>query len=301
MINVGIVGFGRYGKKYYNHLLKNQNFKIIKKLRNKKKKNPKFTNNKEKFFSLKNIDLYIIASSTFTHFEYLNKILNKNKHIIVEKPLVKNLYQHHKVEKKIKKLKKIILINHTDLYMDAYSKLKKKIKDIGKIKSVDLVYGKSDPYKLKEIKKTTDLPYFEWFPHPLAIIKDLFIKNNFKFELKEKRAIKNSFLKQDLKVYFYKNNLSIKLTFSNNYKNPKRNLTIYGTKGSLIYKGYQKKKLFLVKKNNRIYLPTNDVDPIKNLLHNFEIKFKQKNPKDDRNLMLATSKKLFQISDKIKL
>ena len=86
MINVGLIGYGRYGKKYYNNLLKDHNFNLIKVLRkSNKSKNKLFTNNKKNFFKIKKIDLYIIASPTSTHFEYLIKSLSKNKHIIVEK------------------------------------------------------------------------------------------------------------------------------------------------------------------------------------------------------------------------
>ena len=47
MINVGLIGYGRYGKKYYKNLSINKNFNLIKILRKSKtKKNSLFTNNK---------------------------------------------------------------------------------------------------------------------------------------------------------------------------------------------------------------------------------------------------------------
>ena len=84
MINVGLIGYGKYGKKYYKNLISNRNFKIIKVLRKSKRKiNHIFTNSPKKFFKLSNIDLYIIASPTETHYEYLKNVLDKKKHIIV--------------------------------------------------------------------------------------------------------------------------------------------------------------------------------------------------------------------------
>ena len=60
IINVGLIGYGRYGKKYYANLLKDKYFRIIKILRkSKKKSNDLFTNNKKIFFKIKNIDLYV--------------------------------------------------------------------------------------------------------------------------------------------------------------------------------------------------------------------------------------------------
>lgn len=298
MINVGLIGYGRYGKKYYINLLKDNNFNLVKVLRkSNKNKNKLFTNNKKKFFNIKNIDLYIIASPTDTHFEYLIKSLNKNKHIIVEKPLVSSFSEFIKLKDKIQNYKKIILINHTDLYVDAYLNLKKKIKHIGNIKNAKLVYGKIDPYKLKNITTKYKLPHFEWLPHPLAIIIDLFKDQNFKIKLFEKRKIIKKFVKQNLIIKLSKKDLNVEINFSNNFKNRKRNLEINGSNGKLLYKGYNKNKSFLVKNKKTSNLKAQDIDPIKNLLSNFKLKFKRKKFKDDKKLIYSSTKYLFEISN----
>ena len=49
VINVGLIGYGRYGKKYFNGIINDKKFKIIKILRKKNLKSKLFTNNK-KFF-----------------------------------------------------------------------------------------------------------------------------------------------------------------------------------------------------------------------------------------------------------
>ena len=163
-------------------LLKDKYFRIVKILRkSKKKSNDLFTNNKKIFFKIKNIDLYIIASPTNSHYDYLKTALIKKKHIIIEKPLVGEFSQFTKIKGLIKKSKKIILINHTDLYMNAYLSLKKKIKKIGKIKSLKLIFGKIDPYPVKNITNKYKLPHFEWLPHPLAIMLDLIKDQNLVF------------------------------------------------------------------------------------------------------------------------
>ena len=53
MINVGLIGYGRYGKKYFENIKKNKKFKIVKILKNKNKKSKLFTNNKKEFFKIK--------------------------------------------------------------------------------------------------------------------------------------------------------------------------------------------------------------------------------------------------------
>jgi predicted dehydrogenase len=300
MINVGLIGYGRYGKKYYNNLLTNKDFKLIKVLRKSNKKiNNLFTNNKTNFFKINNIDLYIIASPTNTHYIYLKNVLDKKKHIIIEKPLVSKFNEFIKIKKKIKDYKKMILINHTDLHINAFLNLKKKINKIGKIKFVKLVYGKIDHYRLSSIKNKYNLPHFEWLPHPLAIIIDLFKDQNFKIKLEDKRKVVQKRLEQNLKVLFLGKNFNIEINFSNNYKKRKRNLEIKGVNGDLIYKGYNKKKLFLRKSNKLVFLKAQEINPIKNLLNNFRLKFEKKKFNDDKKLIFASTKYLFQISNSL--
>ena len=301
MINVGLIGYGRYGKKYYDCLLQDKHFKLIKILRKSKKTNNIFTNNKKIFFKLNNIDLYIIASPTTSHYEYLKTALIKKKHIIIEKPLVSELREFTKIRKLIKKSKKIILINHTDLYMNAYLNLKKIINKVGKIEYVKLIYGKVDLYPMKNIVNKYRLPHFEWLPHPLAVILDLFKDQNYKIQLNEKRKIYKKKLYQDLKIFFLGKKIKIEINFSNNLKNKKRNLEIFGTNGSLSYMGYNRKKCYF-KKNNKInYLNSVEINPLKNLLNNFKIKYKNKEFSSDKEIIFSTTKYLFKISNSLKV
>ncbi len=302
MINVGLIGYGRYGKKYYDNLLKDKYFKIIKILRKSKKgTNNLFTNNKNKFFKINNIDLYIIASPTTSHYEYMKIALIKKKHIIIEKPLVSKFNEFVKIKKKIEQSKKIILINHTDLYMDAYLSLKKKIKKLGKIKSAKLIFGKIDPYDVKSIKNRYRLPHFEWLPHPLAITLDLFKDKNFEIKLNEKRKVHRKKLYQNLKIFLSKKKFNVEINFSNYLKKRKRNLEIIGTNGSLLYRGYDKKKIFFRKDKKKNYLNVVDIDPLRNLLNIFKNKYKNKKFSDDKELIFSTTKYLFKISNNLKI
>lgn len=301
MIKVGLIGHGNYGKRYYDNLVQDQNFKIIKVLiKSKKKNNNLFTNNKKNFFKIKNIDLYIIASPTNTHYEYLKHIVDKKKHMIIEKPLVSKLNQFLEVKNIIKNYKKIILINHTDLYMNGYAILKKKIKNIGKIKSVKLFYGKIDPYPIMIKNNILKLPHFEWLPHPIAVIIDLFKDQNYKIKLSEKKNIYRNKLLQNLKVNLLGKKNNIVIYFSNNYRNKKRNLHIYGSRAELIYKGYSKNKLSIKRNKNTTFFKTQDTDPIKNILKSFKLKYAKKKYLDDKRLILTSTKYLFKISDHLK-
>ncbi len=299
MINVGLIGYGKYGKKYFNGIINDKKFKIIKILRKKNSKSKLFTNNKKKFFAIKQIDLYIIATPAATHFEYLDIIMRKNKNVIVEKPLVKTKEEFVKFKNNLKKFKKTILINHTDLYFKTLIKLKEKIKTIGTIKSVILTYGKKDPYFFENIKVSSDLPFYEWLPHPLAIINDFFKDFKFTKIIKDNQKRKGKLIIQNLKIIFIGKKFNIKIFFSNNYKHKKRNLIIDGSKGSLVFKGYDNYKGYLLNKNRKINLTAQSENPIQNLLDNFKTKIDQKKVKDDRKIICQTTNELLDISKKI--
>ena len=138
-------------------------------------------------------------------------------------------------------------------------------------------------------------------PHPLAIIIDLFKDQNYKLTTSEKRILTKKKLFQNLKIKFTNNKFDLEIIFSNNFRNKKRNLEIYGTKKNLFYKGYNKKKLSIQNSKKITFLKTQDTDPIKNLLFSFKLKYKNKKIVDDKKLILSTTKYLFKISESLKL
>ena len=87
MINIGLIGFGRIGRRYFKIFNESKSFNLIKILRKKKYKNKnlsiKFYNNKKIFFNKnKNyINAYIIASPVNTHYEYIKTILQNENHV----------------------------------------------------------------------------------------------------------------------------------------------------------------------------------------------------------------------------
>ena len=298
MINVGLIGYGRYGKRYYQCIKKNRNFKIIKILRKKKiLNNSLFTNKIKSFFKINNIELYIIASSSFTHFNFLKNAINKKKNIIIEKPLVNNIKELSIIKKKLKNFKKIMLVNHTDLYHPGYIHLKKNLKFIGKVKKVKLIYGKMDKYSYL---KNKNLPHFEWLPHPIAIIQDLFKKEKFKIKILNYKKITKKFLIQNLNIIYKNNKKKIEIYFSNNLKIPKRNLRIYGQKGDLIYSGYSRIKCKMIKKNNTKLIYSKNLSPMTNLLDIFINKIKDRKIADDRKITIKVLNDLFKINKLIK-
>ena len=104
MKNIALLGFGNIGKKYFQTSLKSKDITINKILKkraiNLKIPNVKFFRNFDLLNREKKIEGYIITTPVESHFEYVNKIVKKNKPFILEKPLVAN-------HEKLKKLYKI--------------------------------------------------------------------------------------------------------------------------------------------------------------------------------------------------
>ena len=74
------------------------------------------------------------------------------------------------------------------------------------------------------------------------------------------------------------------------------------SKSSIIYKGYNKRKLYLKVNNKSLFIKSEDTDPIKNLLNSFIIQYKKKkNYDDDKKIILSSSKYLFRITKNLKI
>jgi len=243
MIGVGIIGYGLMGKRYFENINKINNFKIVRILRRKKNKDIVFTNNNKLFFEDPKIDLYIVASNLNTHFYFTKNIILKNKNIIVEKPFVSNNLQADKIIEiqKIKKIKKFV-VHYNDLYNLNALNLKKKLKTIGCIKKIELLYGKKQHGKIDVLIK-------DWLSHPLSVLINYF-GLPFNFKIIKKKSNEISIL------FNYKNFRAI-IKYSNKFKKKQKCIKFIGSKSTYVYDGYD-----------------NNLNSIKNLLKQYLIRRK---------------------------
>jgi len=100
-MNIGLIGLGYWGKNLYRNLLISKKVKEIFIL-DIKKKNFKNNNIKNKklyfqksndFFKNRDIDAFIIATPTSTHYKYLKKCLELDKFVCITKPITSNLQE----------------------------------------------------------------------------------------------------------------------------------------------------------------------------------------------------------------
>ena len=114
--------------------------------------NVKFFRNFDLLNRDKNIEAYIVATPVESHYEYISKIVNKNKPFILEKPIVANYEELKKIHKICKNYKHSIIINHIDLYNPTFLAFLKNLKSVGIYKKIDLFFGKNQKIKKFNIR-----------------------------------------------------------------------------------------------------------------------------------------------------
>ena len=300
MLKIGLIGLGTMGARYKKTIIKCNYFDISKILKKSKKTNDvDVFIDKKKFFKKNPADAYIVASPIETHFDYIKDILKIKKPFIIEKPIVKSINELNKIESLVKNLKYPILVNHADLYNPAFEHLQKKIKLIGEYNKVKLQFGKYINFDKIEKSKNM-LPYFDWLPHPIAIVIKLFgLPTKINVE-KSKIDIKKNYIFQKIHLKLLCRGKTIDIYFSNNYKAPKRTIEIYGDKGYIKYDGYKKKSLSLKLKKKKIESFSFNKTPIENLLKIFQKAIIYKKKINDVNLSIKTMRIIFSIQQKLK-
>ena len=122
----------------------------------------------------------------------------------------------NKLLKLSENIKSPVVVNYIDLFNPSFKIFKKNICKILKIKKITVKFGKYQKiYKSNKIdfKNIQKLSFFDWMPHPIAILVKLFGYPN------DIKLVKNKFLKiknyifQDLNLKFIYKNFELILYF----------------------------------------------------------------------------------------
>ena len=97
------------------------------------------------FFSLEesfkyNFDAYIIATPPNSHYVLAKKVIEKKKHLLVEKPITLKLGEAEELNKLAKKNSISLMVGHLLLFHPAFIKIKKTL-DEGKVGDIQYVYS----------------------------------------------------------------------------------------------------------------------------------------------------------------
>jgi len=254
--NVLIVGFGYWGPilarnfqsslQFNIHSICDTNSSNLKRAKN-IYPNSQCYSSYEKALNNSEINIVIISTPTYTHYELAKKALEKKKHVLCEKPLSLNLLHVKNLTTLSKKNKKFLFTDYPFIYSESVSFIKKIIltKKLGKMLVYESIREKA-PYR-KDTNVIWDLGI-----HDFSILQYLLNKNPIKYNIttsKTKKKYKSDFAIINL---YYKSKLSafIKLNWASPIKI--RLIKIYFEKGLLIYdenEGIYKVRIYKKNKN----------------------------------------------------
>lgn len=202
----------------------------------------------------KDIDGFIIATPTSTHFDIAKKLLLLNKNFLIEKPLTTNYQQALELQTIWQRKKPKVLVGHTYLYNSAFNKCKQLANRIGIIKSI-MFEGLLSP------KRDDVSVIWDWGPHPISIMLSIV-----KTDIKEVKVTK--YHKSDVKLY---DSIKAKIEFINGavgfiniswYGNKKiRRLTIQGKNQKIKFDDINQQKVSVYQSNQLTYHPKYSLKP----------------------------------------
>lgn len=148
MIRIAVIGYGYWGPNLVRNFFNTNNCEVVvvcdqrtDRLKLLQKNYPaiKITTKVSEVFNDKNVDAVVIAVPVSLHYQLAKKALEKDKHVLVEKPMTMSLTEAIKLVNLAHKQKKILMVDHTFVYTDAVQKIKKLIDSgvIGKINYFD--------------------------------------------------------------------------------------------------------------------------------------------------------------------
>lgn len=230
-INLGMIGFGSWGKRVFYRLKKNKNIKIL------------FIETKNNDFSniYHKVDWIYIATPTSNHFEQVKKFLSLKLNVLCEKPLSFKKQELTYLYDLAKKNKKKLFINHIEFF-----KIKKEKFSYKKNNVIENYY----PFYLDYSESFSRLLYHDFYllydclknkSFNLRLINQ---KDNYELEIKHKNSvqkIKSSLFEKKKRIHKinYKN-----LVTKKDYINEYFNSIFTGRESYLI----NKKQVFFVSK-----------------------------------------------------
>ena len=132
-IRIGVIGIGYLGKFHLEKFQKNKDCQLvwlidknIKNLKNYKDKYNVSTNYKE---IVNDVDAVSIVTPTVNHYEIARYFIEKNKHVLIEKPMTQTVSEAKKLINLAKKYKKTIQIGHLERFNPVIRKVSSLIKN----------------------------------------------------------------------------------------------------------------------------------------------------------------------------
>lgn len=248
--NVGMIGYGYWGKILYRYFNTHPGFRFLHiATRNPKKLEGSFPDtltfsSPEELIENKNINAVIVASPLGTHYEYVMKALECNKHVFAEKPMATKKTEGASIsEKATEKGLKVF----TD-YLLTFSPTIRKMVSLANLGAIGKIRGCA--FQVRQLGHFSNNVYWDLGCHILSIIDMLFPLNELNFRKND--ILKRNGIVETGQITFNSRNNggssicgSILLSFNHPVK--ERNMTLYGDEGTLVYDMTKEKPLTLTR------------------------------------------------------
>lgn len=247
MINLAIIGAGRFGANYIRTINSMKGVRLTHICVKHRKKHAdlahkyKLLTDYRKLLDIQEIDGVIIATPASTHAEIARNFIEKKMPLFIEKPFTTSLKDAQSLYSYWKNKKGIVFIGHIYLYNPAFVAITENIKEIGGIEHIDAQAGNWGPVR----EDTTIL--WDWMVHDVVMVNQLLRKSPISAQAFSDKLPKYDFLSLKL---LYPQNTSVLLSSSWKYPQKVRRTTILGTRGAFIFDDISSKKITFLKKKS---------------------------------------------------
>ncbi|OGX15679.1 MAG: hypothetical protein A2166_02805 [Omnitrophica WOR_2 bacterium RBG_13_41_10] len=239
-INIGVIGCGHWGPNFIRNFsrMADVNMQAVcdinpDKLIQIKKEYRRIHTYKDYHNLLDNnkLNAVVISTPADTHHKITKEALEKNKHVLVEKPLSLEIAKIKDLIRVAKRTKKILMVGHTFLYNPAVNKVKEIIakKELGKIYYIHSRRTNLGPLR-KDVNAIWDLS-----PHDISIINYLLGQMPEHASAYSQRFLSHKLEDVGFIILKYPNRVLAHIHVS--WLDPKkvREMTIIGSKKMLVY------------------------------------------------------------------
>ncbi len=259
ILNVGLVGFGLSGHKLISPFLHYDNRFNLKKVMQHSKSNAsevypdvEVVNDYEALINDNAIDLVIITSPNEFHFEQARKALEKDKHVVIEKPITPTVEQADFLIELAGKKKKVMSVYHNRRWDGNFLTVKKIVKQglLGRLVEYESHFDRYDPVVPDNSWRDEERPasgvLFDLGPHLIDQALQLFgYPDAVWADIRTERA--NSKVDDAFQLKLYYDGIAVTLKAGKMVREQGPAFILHGTQGSFIKYGIDPQEARLMK------------------------------------------------------
>lgn len=250
IFKLGMLGYGYWGKLLYRYFHQHPHFEILcLATRNPDKIEGNFPDflkitTPDFVFECPDIEAIVIASSAGSHFKYLLRAIESEKHVFCEKPIVLK-YKEAEYIKNLSEKKGIkIFVDYTLTFSPAIRKMLSLVRE----GAIGRIYGAC--FQTLQLGHFSENVYWDIGSHPLSILDALVPLDCLKFsrfDIYTRDGIVETGLITFREIREKPNGIAGSIQLSFNHPTKERKIAFYGELGTLLYNMLDEKPLMMTR------------------------------------------------------